>query len=242
MDPQTQGGPFSGQQQFGRQGGDPAERFEPGRGAQGRAPSDRSDVSGAAKESARAIRQSGQDVRRQARHAGEDLGRNFKESVGSIVDRGKSQVAEQVDCAARALHNAAGDLEDSSPQMARLAHNAADQVERATDYLRQDGRQILRDLEDFARREPLMFLGGAIITGVLFGRFIKASNARDYEESNDYGPSRGHEGSREFDTDYERDEGSSRPTWEPRRKNVMPSEGPANFPEPPGNPPMGGGI
>jgi hypothetical protein len=154
------------------------------------------------------------------------------------VDRGKSQVAEQVGSAARALHNAAGDLEDSSPQIARLAHNAAHQVERATDYLRQEPRQILRDLENFARREPLLFLGGALITGVLLGRFIKASNSRGYEGPRDF--------RRGYETDYEADEGSNRPAREPRQHNMMPSDGPASFPEPPGNPPtmggMGGGI
>jgi hypothetical protein len=58
----------------------------------------------------------------------------------------------------------------------RLAEEDADQAERIATYLQQtDAREIIIKVEDVARRQPLIFLGGAFLLGVAASRFIKAA-------------------------------------------------------------------
>ena len=55
----------------------------------------------------------------------------------------------------------------------------ADHVERVSGYLEErDVNQLLEDAENFARRQPELFIGGALIAGLLVGRFIKSSSER----------------------------------------------------------------
>jgi hypothetical protein len=116
---------------------------------------------------------------------------NLRESVSSIVERGTEQVADQVDAAARALHGAADKLEQDTPQAAHVAHTLAGQIDRASSYLR-DRRtgQIFSDIENFARRDPALFIAGAALAGVLLGRFLRASSSRG-SDIDDYGYRRG---------------------------------------------------
>ena len=76
---------------------------------------------------------------------------------------------------ATALRASTKDLEDN--MVAPYIEKAADQIERASEFLRTgDLRQVQRSLEGFARREPLLFLGGAFTLGLLGARFIKSSS------------------------------------------------------------------
>jgi hypothetical protein len=54
---------------------------------------------------------------------------------------------------------------------------AADQVERLSTYLRDSSfEDVIREAEDMARRQPLLFLGGAFLAGFLGARFLKSSS------------------------------------------------------------------
>jgi hypothetical protein len=60
--------------------------------------------------------------------------------------------------------------------VAQVAEQAAERVERVSGYLREkDIDQLVREAEDFARRQPALFLGGAFALGVLGARFLKSS-------------------------------------------------------------------
>lgn len=53
---------------------------------------------------------------------------------------------------------------------------AARAVEQVANYFeRKDLRAIMRDTEDFARRNPAIFFGGAFALGMLAARFLKSS-------------------------------------------------------------------
>ena len=70
-------------------------------------------------------------------------------------------------------------METQQPQIADLASTAADQAEALAGYLREnDVRQIIGNVETFARRQPLLFLGGAFVLGVAASRFIKAAGGQ----------------------------------------------------------------
>jgi hypothetical protein len=52
----------------------------------------------------------------------------------------------------------------------------ATQAESFSDYLKKTSfRQVVGDLEKLARREPLLFMGSALVVGLVGGRFLKSS-------------------------------------------------------------------
>jgi hypothetical protein len=58
----------------------------------------------------------------------------------------------------------------------------AERSERLGSYLtRADGDQILRDVEDLARKQPWLFVGGSAVVGFLASRFMKASSSNRYQ-------------------------------------------------------------
>jgi hypothetical protein len=64
---------------------------------------------------------------------------------------------------------------------ARLADQAAERTERVGGYLRDaDGDRILRDVEDFGRRQPWVLALGGLALGVAAARFLKASSSERY--------------------------------------------------------------
>ena len=60
----------------------------------------------------------------------------------------------------------------------------ADRGERLGAYLRRaDGDQILRDVEDFARKQPWLMVGGSAVAGFLASRFMKATSRERFQGS-----------------------------------------------------------
>jgi hypothetical protein len=79
---------------------------------------------------------------------------------------------------ASALRRAAAENEDGGPS--RLAESAADGLQRLSDALqRRDFDTLLRDTEDFARRQPAVFIGAAALAGFLAMRFLKSTRQPD---------------------------------------------------------------
>jgi hypothetical protein len=65
---------------------------------------------------------------------------------------------------------------------AKLVDDAAERVERVGGYLKEsDADRILRDVEDFGRRQPLALLAGGLVLGFAASRFLKASSSRRYD-------------------------------------------------------------
>jgi hypothetical protein len=116
----------------------------------------------------------------------QEAGEKATQAAGQAIDSAKStatervnlqmeQVAKGVDQVAKAIHRVGGDLEAEQPAIASVAHSAAQQTERLGSYLqRSDVNDLWRTTEDFARRQPLIFFGGAFALGLLASRFLKA--------------------------------------------------------------------
>jgi hypothetical protein len=71
----------------------------------------------------------------------------------------------------------------------------ANQADRLGDYLKgASGDRLLRDAEDFARRQPMLVAAAGLALGFAASRFLKASSSRRYESSygdrGDYGTGR----------------------------------------------------
>lgn len=123
-----------------------------------------------AKQQARDLKEK---VTEQARSA---LGQ-VRETANSTLADGKSQVANQVGTVSRAFHATSEHLRnEDQPELARLTETVAESIDRVSSYLTErDPGDLADDLEQFARRQPAMFLAGAFAVGVLAARFLKSS-------------------------------------------------------------------
>src|SRR5215213_4257934 len=62
---------------------------------------------------------------------------------------------------------------------AKYTNSLAEQIENLSGYFeRKDVRDMVRDVETFARRYPAYFIGGAVALGFLAARFLKSSNPK----------------------------------------------------------------
>jgi hypothetical protein len=123
----------------------------------------------------------------QETHPLAEAGKDATESAGHLAeraadlglqqaDRGREQAASGIDQVAQSIRRVSTDMLAEQPTIANAALTAADQAERVAQYLRQtDARQIISKVEDVARRQPLIFLGGAFLLGAAASRFIKAA-------------------------------------------------------------------
>jgi hypothetical protein len=105
--------------------------------------------------------------------------------IGEQVDRRSTQAGERVAGTAADVRSIAEELRSQGKDApANLAEQAANQADRVGDYLKgASGDRILRDVEDFARRQPMLVAAGALALGFAASRFLKASSSRRYEAS-----------------------------------------------------------
>jgi len=117
-----------------------------------------------------------EDLKRRAR----DMADDAKARARSAANQQKDAAAERVQGFASALRTAADDLSGRDQRLtASCVEQAADSIERLSRALqRQDLDEIVGNVEDFARRQPVAFLGGAVLTGLVLARFMKSSAAR----------------------------------------------------------------
>ncbi|MDQ6637547.1 MAG: hypothetical protein M3Y62_07150 [Candidatus Dormibacteraeota bacterium] len=118
----------------------------------------------------------------QAKDVAQQAAGTAKDQVSQQVDTHSTTVGEQVGSVSEAMRKAGDHLRSQGSDMpAQLAERAAEQVEKLGSYLRNtDGNSILSDVEDFARRQPLIVMAGGVALGVVAARMLKASSQRSY--------------------------------------------------------------
>jgi predicted signal transduction protein with EAL and GGDEF domain len=116
------------------------------------------------------------EVKEGARAAADDM----KQQVRNSAARQKDAAAQQIDGWAHALKSASDDL-DSRGQSSAAAYvrQAAAGLERASGTVRErDVDNLVGTVENFARRQPVAFLGGAVAAGFGLARLMKSSADR----------------------------------------------------------------
>ena len=89
-----------------------------------------------------------------------------------------TQVGDTLHQVAEAVHGASANIRTEQPQLAGFGDTAADQVERAAQYLREhDAREVIDGAQDFARRQPAVVVGAGLALGLLVGRALKSAGA-----------------------------------------------------------------
>jgi len=93
-----------------------------------------------------------------------------------LANQQKDAGADRLGEVAGAVHGAARTLEAGMPQMASYVHGAAAQLEDAATTLRHRSVDDLIDgISSFARAQPAIFFGGAMLAGFALTRFLKSS-------------------------------------------------------------------
>lgn len=113
----------------------------------------------------------------QAKEAVGNAANQAAERAQSEMTRGAERAASAVDAVAQSLRTFGRELNNRNEAgIGRMVDRAADRAEQMAKRLNNaDPGAMLDGIEDFARREPAMFIGGALALGLLTARFIKSS-------------------------------------------------------------------
>jgi hypothetical protein len=125
-----------------------------------------------------------EQVKDKAQDTAQQAAGKAKNAFHSQVDQRSTDAGHRVSTVAADARSVSQHLrQQGREQPARWADQAAERVESLGDYLqRADGDRILRDVEDFGRRQPWAVMAGGLALGFLASRFLKASSERRSRE------------------------------------------------------------
>jgi methyl-accepting chemotaxis protein len=145
------------------------------------------DLSGQAKDMVRDVKSKASDltdsVTRTAKDnasqlgdAALDMANRAKDKVEATVAQRKSLGADYIGSIAQATGRAAHEFEAELPQAAHYIRQASEQMQGVADTVRErDVRELFGEVQDFARRQPTLFFGGALVMGFAALRFLKST-------------------------------------------------------------------
>jgi len=112
--------------------------------------------------------------------------------VESGLARGKTRAASTLGSVAQSLQQGSQQLSGEQQAAAgRYMEQAGQQMQRLSEFLQNtDVNEIVDRVEDVARRQPALFLGGAFAIGLIGARFIKSAR-RQQDRSTAIAPYRG---------------------------------------------------
>jgi ElaB/YqjD/DUF883 family membrane-anchored ribosome-binding protein len=108
-----------------------------------------------------------------------------KGRISEQVDQRSTQAGQQVNTVAQDVRSVADELRSQGKDKpAQYAEQAAERVQSAGQWLEQkNGDELLRDVEDFARRNPWAVAAGGLVLGLAASRLLKASSSERYRAS-----------------------------------------------------------
>ena len=125
-----------------------------------------------------------EDAAASAQQKAAELKQQGRSKLGETLDQRTTQAGGQARQVAQTLRRTGEQLREQGegPQVASATEATADRIERLGGYLEQtSGDELLRDVEDFARRRPWIVAGAGLMVGLAASRFLKASSERRYD-------------------------------------------------------------
>jgi hypothetical protein len=126
----------------------------------------------------------GESVTETVGKAATEVAGQAKDKAVSLIGEQKANLATGITSVADSIRQIGENLRNDggNNQIASLAGKYGDtvagQVEKFSQYVEEsDLKEVARDVEQFARRNPALFVGGAFALGVLAARFLKSSNS-----------------------------------------------------------------
>jgi len=116
----------------------------------------------------------------QVRQQAGQVASQTQEQVRTQLNTQKDQASESLGSVAQTVRQIGTQLRqnDTAAPLAQYTDTAANQIENASQYLRtHDVNTMMGDLEQVARRQPALFIGGAFALGLLAARFLKSTSS-----------------------------------------------------------------
>jgi hypothetical protein len=133
----------------------------------------RDKASDLASSSSETMKEQASDFADAAKDAGAQAANRFKE----MIETQKHAGARYVGGIAEAMRRAAREFEHDLPIAGTVLRKGASQVEAVSGSVKHgDFDDVLKEAQDFARRQPAAFLGMTVLAGFGIVRFLKSSN------------------------------------------------------------------
>ena len=105
-----------------------------------------------------------------------EIGAPVKDKAMEVASQQKDAGAEQIQAAARAVHGAGRELESAMPQCAGYLREFGQRLDEFAAGIRNDSvDELMGKFGEFARNQPALLFGGALLTGFALSRFVKSS-------------------------------------------------------------------
>jgi hypothetical protein len=115
------------------------------------------------------------------------IAEQVKDQASAMAQQQMASAAEGLDSAAGAV-NAVGDRlrENNLGELSQYTDMAADQIEKLAAWLRTTTpEEIAHDVEDFAKKQPAIFVAGALALGLIGVRFLRSTGQEADEKKHD---------------------------------------------------------
>ena len=122
------------------------------------------------------VKKSAADAADSLKTGAQNVAQKAATEASRYADQAKGAAADEVKGVASALRTAADEMRSGSPQertISQIAEGLADVSDSMRD---KDLGEMVGAVSDFARHNPLAFLGGAVLIGFAATRFAKASS------------------------------------------------------------------
>lgn len=129
-----------------------------------------------------------EEAKRKAYEAGEEFVHEATDRAKSLFDEQKKRAADELDNVADAFRQTSDRLKERDSEIyAHYAQTIAEQVNRASGYIRHtEIGEMMEQVENMARREPVLFFGSAFAAGFLMARLFRSSGQRIRERAQTY--------------------------------------------------------
>ena len=113
-----------------------------------------------------------------AKAAIQEIAEPLKERAEEIAEQQKAAGTDRIRTLATAVHGAARELEGDMPRVASSVHDMAQKIEQTASTVRNKNiDELIGDLDRYAREQPGMVFGGAVVAGIVLSRFLKSSSS-----------------------------------------------------------------
>lgn len=176
-----------------------------------------------------------EDAKSEAGRVTDEVKRQGRELIGETQDRIKEEADRQAGRTASGLKSMSSELrsmannsEEPQSEVATWVRRGAEKIDSFADRLDRDGAEgVVRDLGNFARRNPTTFLVSTFGAGLLAGRLMKNMDRGQMTEGRERSPFAGETGTPAYERQSGREippaagstapaAGSTAGTWEPR--------------------------
>ncbi|WP_306115538.1 MULTISPECIES: hypothetical protein [unclassified Roseovarius] len=117
----------------------------------------------------------------EAKAAAQSVAHDAASAASRQAETAKGAAADELSGVASALRTAAEEMRSGSPQERTLGQIAEGLADASEAIRNKDLGEMVHDVSAFARKNPLVFLGGAALVGFAATRFAKASGSATAE-------------------------------------------------------------